>query len=76
MLTEVLINSTNISSVLLSYEIDNTLNDEIDDAIITTTNTIYSVVSSLSVGNTVTIKRGISSSTDVFEFSGLITQII
>jgi len=68
-LTEVKINAVDVSGDLLSWEIDRDFGKPIDEANLKFTRNVNTTVV-LKVGQTVVIKDGYSTATDVTEFSG------
>jgi len=75
LLTEVKINGVDVVSKLLSYNIDETFGDDISTAVITLTKYVYDLITTLDNGMSITIKRGFTTKTDQFIFSGEITEI-
>lgn len=75
MLDETKISTVNISAYRLKWEILESFGDEITEALIEATQGIYLILPSLGAGNAVTIKRGTTTATDTFEFSGKIDRI-
>lgn len=74
MQTEVLINSVDVGSKLLSWKTEETNGEAIQSCEIHLTKNADSLVT-LSVGQTISIKRGVTSSTDYFVFEGEIVEI-
>jgi len=73
--TEVKINDTAIGTKLLKWQTVETFGDEIRECTILVTKSIYNLIIGLRPGMTVTIKRGFTTSTDEFVFSGTIDTI-
>jgi hypothetical protein len=71
MLTQVKINSVDVSSYVLNYEIDNSLTDSITQAEMKLYRKVFDIVT-INNGQTIEIWRGWSTSTDEKIFSGYI----
>ena len=70
------INGFDISSTsLVKWNIKETFGDETSECVIRTTNQALSQISGLRAGMTITIKRGLTTSTDQFVFEGLSYRI-
>ena len=75
MLTEVKIDGTDVISYLAGWEVVEQFGQEINECEIRLTKKIFDVLPGLSVGNTITIKRGVTTSTDQFIFDGYVDKI-
>ena len=74
MLTEVKIDSINISSKLINWKVIESYDAEIPTGVVHLLKTVDSLVT-LQNGQSITIKRGFTTSTDEFVFEGQIVQI-
>jgi len=79
MLTEVKINGNDIASAgtgrLVKYKIIKTFGQSVKEVVIHCSKTIWSDDATLSQGQTISVKRGFTTSTDKFEFDGYIDRI-
>jgi len=76
MKTEVKVGSIDISSTSFrKWTIKETFGDEVSTCIIEATNVILSEIPLLDAGLAVTVKRGLTTSTDQFVFDGLVYRV-
>ena len=75
MLTEVKIDGTDVSANLLKWETEEIFEQELSSCKLQFSKDIYTTLSTLEIGNAITIKRGVVTATDQFIFNGYIQQI-
>ena len=74
--TEVIIGSTDVSAKVLSWKITETFGQDTKSCAVSFPFSIFTAtLPSLAVGDSMTIKRGITNADDYFEFDGVVTEI-
>ena len=74
-LTQVLVDAVDASASLLGWNVQELFLQEIDSARINLTQGVFTTIPGLQTGSTITIKRGVTTSTDQFVFDGFVDKV-